>query len=183
MKFHLKRNQYFIQMNVFENAVYEYHFSVISFTSKLLEVMQIPSPPVQKQSHYRGYLGRPHPFQMVNDGLVFDDGLSQVEMRAHELLGCAARHQRGDRREADDVTSCFGKLGIEDTLLKQAAWKYSHTSNTVRCRYKAVKCLQYPCNRHPIALWDVYCKFKVWSTFCHCHRSAACNIVKNWTAL
>ena len=36
------RNEILSKMNVFENAVYEYHFSVILFTSKSLEVMQIP---------------------------------------------------------------------------------------------------------------------------------------------
>ena len=30
--------------------------------------------------------------------------------------------------------------------------------------------------------WCVCCEVKVWYTFCHCHRSAMCNIVINRTA-
>ena len=50
-------------------------------------------------------------------------------------------------------------------------------ANTVRCLYNTVNSLHCHYNRQPLARsWGqgmvACCAFKVWSTFCHCHRSA-----------
>ena len=61
----------------------------------------------------------------------------------------------------------------------------SYFDSTVRCHYNfSAKSSQNIPHGSPVrARYGVYFVCNVWLIFCHCHRSAECNIVKNVTTL
>ena len=83
-----------------------------------------------------------------------------------------------------NVLSDYRKTVPKTFELKNA--KMEMATLYVQCGavYYAVNLLKNPHNMRPIReIWGVFYEQDVWFRFCRSHRSAACNIVINWTAL